>query len=202
MTTIEAHPEDRIAVNTATDEAGSNADSDNFWQKLDTKSRVSFILNAVSVIVALGMVIMLLLITQSVRDLMTIEAKLSGLSEFESRLASQVNTGDNALHGRLNDVDTQLSNLSSQATALQTRLETLASDNEKLAVKIDRLEQITETASMASQPSQDPDQNRVVRYAPGAAADSGSDNQAPKLDTNRFQRTVTADGKVIYRRIN
>jgi hypothetical protein len=199
VTTIEAHIEDRIASNTVANDGDAGSETVNFWQKLDTKSRISLVLNAISVIVALGMVIMLLLISQSVRDLMNLEARLSGLSQFENRLSARIETGESALHGRLDDLGTQLTNITSQAATLQTRLEMLADQSGQ----INRLERATETAGIVPQAVQDPDENRVVRYAPNAASqDSGSVAQAPKLDTARFQRTVTADGKVIYRRIN
>lgn len=203
VTTIEAHHDDRIAVNTAAESDASQSEPENFWQKLDTRNRISLVLNGISVVVALGMIIMLLLITQSVRDLMTIESKLSGLSQFETRLSSRVETGDTALQGRLNDLDTQMSNISTQANELQMRLEILAGENSKLAEKIDRLEQASQTAGISPQSEDYPDENRVIRYAPkSATADSGAKNAAPKLDTSRFQRSVTSDGKVIYRRIN
>lgn len=201
VTTIEAHREDRIAVNVDGEDNDGLPGDEGFWQKLNTVNRISFVLNVVSAATAIGMVIMLLLITQSVRDLMSLQAKLSGLPEFETRLSARIETGDAALHGRLNDVDTELSNLSSQATALQTRLETLASANRLMAEKIDRLEHASETASIAPA---DPatDENRVVRYAPGTAqGDNPGDKGPPALDTNRFRRTVTSDGKVMYTRI-
>jgi hypothetical protein len=203
VTTIEAHIEDRIASNTVANDGDAGSETVNFWQKLDTKSRISLVLNAISVIVALGMVIMLLLISQSVRDLMNLEARLSGLSQFENRLSARIETGESALHGRLDDLGTQLTNITSQAATLQTRLEMLADQSGQMAGQINRLERATETAGIVPQAVQNPDENRVVRYAPNAASqDSGSVAQAPKLDTARFQRTVTADGKVIYRRIN
>lgn len=202
MTTIEAHQEDRIAVNTVDESHVAQPDADGFWQRLSTVNRISLVLNVSTGVMAIGMVIMLLLITQSVRDLMSLEAKLSGLSQFETRLSARIETGDSALHGRLNDLDTQLSDLSSQATGLETRLATLATENGQMAKKIDKLERAAETASIApADPA--PDENRVVRYAPNAAqTGAAGDKSPPAPDTSRFQRSVTADGKVIYRLVN
>src|SRR5688500_14676782 len=76
---------------------------------------ITVILNIVSLMLAIGMIVVLFFLSQSVRRVASLENRLSELTRFETRLSGQVETVNQGFHSQFDELNGRLSALSNEA---------------------------------------------------------------------------------------
>ena len=90
-------------------------------------------LNIISLAFAIGLIFAMFFISQSIRDVASLEGRLAQLPKFEGRLSGQMDTLGVGVHSQFDKLNRRITTLIDRGDQLQKKVEELAGENRKLA---------------------------------------------------------------------
>lgn len=168
---------------------------------------LTMLLNIVSLALAVGMIVTLFYISQSVQRVAQLEDRLSGLTQFEGRLSGQIDTVNQGFHSQFDEMGKRVAALSRQVAALEKQLQALEAQSRAMAAGLSR----PGIAAAGAEPAPPAQGREVVLSAPpppaeeepeaAPEAESGAPAETAAEGDVRFRRVETPDGKVTYSRV-
>ncbi|MER8745982.1 hypothetical protein NKH54_23275 [Mesorhizobium sp. M1004] len=166
-------------------------------QKAGVAGGIAITLNVISLAFAIGMVVILIFLVQSIREVATIEDRLSGLGQFETRLSRQLDTVNQGVQSQFDELNRRISALLDQTAQLEKQVAKLTGENQDMAGRLQALGEADNPAVIVGEPPKEivlrapPPQPREVRSEPARPA-----------NPVQFERTVSPDGKVTYSKVS
>ena len=162
---------------------------------------IAVMLNIMSLAVAAGMIVLLYFISQSVRQVASLENRLGELTRFETRLSGQVETVNQGFHSQFDELNARLSALTSQAADVEKQIKALARENRALAAAGSGQSGLSGDGWADAEPELVEEAAETILHAP-APQDANPPPAAPSnASPAQFQRIETPDGKVTYSRV-
>lgn len=165
-------------------------------QKAGVAGGIAITLNVISLAFAVGMVVMLLFLSQSVREVSALEDRLSGLGQFETRLSRQLDTVNQGVQSQFEELNRRISALVDQTTQLENQVAKLTGENRDMAERLQAASEAGDTALAAPEPSKE-----VVLSAPPPPPKEVRSEPVRPANPVQFDRIVSPDGKVTYSKV-
>jgi uncharacterized protein YukE len=164
---------------------------------------ISLTLNVITLAVAVGMAVILVFISNTVREVAVLEDRLAGLTQFEKRLSGQVDTVNQGFHSQFDEMNRRLSAMADHMARLQRELETVSARARSMDERLQALDAAAgETAAIGADRATSPDGGEVVLSAPPPALSvqppAPADGPAAPEPSAQFERIISPDGKVTY----
>ena len=162
---------------------------------------ISVMLNIVSLVSAIGMIVILFFISQSVREVSSLEDRLAGLTQFEKRLSGQVDTVNQGFHSQFDEMNRRLSAMADQMSRLQSEIDIVSARSREIDARLQALEPALRAAATgdAGLPVEPEDRELVLSAPPPAVlVQPPAQSSEPPAPAVQFERIVSPDGKVTY----
>ena len=162
---------------------------------------ISLTLNVLTLAMALGMAVILVFISNAVREVAVLEDRLAGLTQFEKRLSGQVDTVNQGFHSQFDEMSRRLSMMADHMARLQRELETVSARSRAMDARLQALDAAAgTTAAIGADRDVSPQGGEVVLSAPPPPAPVKAPEPAagqPEPSV-QFERIISPDGKVTY----
>ena len=158
---------------------------------------ITVMLNVVSLVLAVGMIVILFFLSQSVRKVASLEDRLADLTRFEKRLSGQIETVNQGFHGQFDELNGRLSALMNEAAEINIRLEKLAAARGDLDPEPDSFEEL-ESAVAEPEPEAFEETSEAIPQAPEAQSNPPAKARSSPV---QFERIEGPDGKVTYSKL-
>ncbi|ESZ64717.1 hypothetical protein X729_03475 [Mesorhizobium sp. L103C131B0] len=165
-------------------------------QKAGVAGGIAITLNVISLVFAVGMVVMLIFLSRSVREVSALEDRLSGLGQFETRLSRQLDTVNQGVQSQFEELNRRISALVDQTTQLENQVAKLTGENQDMA---ERLQAVSEAGDPVLSTPEPP--KEIVLSAPPPQPKEVRSEPARPANPVQFERTVSPDGKVTYSKV-
>ncbi|WP_027145829.1 hypothetical protein [Mesorhizobium sp. WSM3626] len=165
-------------------------------QKAGVAGGIAITLNIISLAFAIGMVVMLIFVFQSIREVATLEDRLSGLGQFETRLSRQLDTVNQGVQSQFEELNKRISALLDQTARLEEQVAKLTGENRDMAGRLQALGEAGDPAVMVAEPS-----NEIVLSAPPQQPKEVGPEPVRPANPVQFERIVSPDGKVTYSKV-
>jgi hypothetical protein len=162
---------------------------------------ISLTLNVISLAMAVGMVIILIYISNAVREVTVLEDRLAGLTQFEKRLSGQVDTVNQGFHSQFDEMNRRLSAMADHLARMQRELETVSARARAMDARLQAFDPALGAAAATSL-DVPPEGGEVVLSAPPPAVavqpPKPAPSRSPPEPSVQFERIISPDGKVTY----
>ena len=139
-------------------------------QKPGLGAGISLTLNVISLAMAVGMVAILIFISNAVREVAVLEDRLAGLTQFEKRLSGQVDTVNQGFHSQFDEMNRRLSSMADHLARLQRELDTVSARTRAMDARLQAIEPSLGAAlAKGADVDASPDGGEVVLSAPPPA---------------------------------
>ncbi|WJI42657.1 hypothetical protein NL532_18435 [Mesorhizobium sp. C120A] len=165
-------------------------------QKAGVAGGIAITLNVISLALAIGMVVMLIFLFQSIREVSALEDRLSGLGQFETRLSRQLDTVNQGVQSQFGELNRRISALVDQTAQLEKQVAKLTGENQDMA---ERLQAVSEAGGAVLDAPEPP--REIVLSAPPSQPKEVRSEPARPANPVQFERTVSPDGKVTYSKV-
>ncbi|TPM03772.1 hypothetical protein FJ960_14980 [Mesorhizobium sp. B2-3-11] len=165
-------------------------------QKAGVAGGIAITLNIISLAFAIGMVVMLIFLFQSIREVATLEDRLSGLGQFETRLSRQLDTVNQGVQSQFEELNKRISALLDQTARLEEQVAKLTGENRDMAGRLQALGEAGDPAGIVAEPS-----NEIVLSAPPQQPKEVRPEPVRPANPVQFERIVSPDGKVTYSKV-
>ena len=166
-------------------------------RKAGLATSILVVLNILSLASAIGMIVVLFFISQSVREVASLEHRLSDLTQFEGRLSNQIDTVNQGIHSQFDEMNRRVSAMADQISRLQKDLETVSAHYRDNATRDQTLDAVPQGDEGTSVELEDAE---IVLSAPPPEIQGQPATQTPQPRARevRFERIESSDGKVTY----
>ncbi|WP_031195670.1 hypothetical protein [Mesorhizobium sp. L103C119B0] len=165
-------------------------------QKAGVAGGIAITLNVISLALAIGMVVMLIFLFQSIREVSALEDRLSGLGQFETRLSRQLDTVNQGVQSQFGELNRRISALLDQAAQLEKQVAKLTGENQDMVERLQAVSEAGDTVLAAPEPPRE-----IVLSAPPSQPKEVHSEPARPANPVQFERTVAPDGKVTYSKV-
>ena len=166
-------------------------------RKAGLATSILVVLDILSLASAIGMIVVLFFISQSVREVASLERHLSDLTQFEGRLSGQIDTVNQGIHSQFDEMNRRVSAMADQILRLQNDLETMSAHYRDIATRDQTLDATVPGDEDTSAELEEPE---IVLSAPPPDIQDqpGTQTPQPPAPVVRFERIESSDGKVTY----
>ncbi|MER9410406.1 MULTISPECIES: hypothetical protein [unclassified Mesorhizobium] len=165
-------------------------------QKAGVAGGIAITLNVISLALAIGMVVMLIFLFQSIREVSALEDRLSGLGQFETRLSRQLDTVNQGVQSQFGELNRRISALVDQTAQLEKQVAKLTGENQDMNERLQAVSEAGDNVLAAPEPPRE-----IVLSAPPSQPKEVRSEPARPANPVQFERTVSPDGKVTYSKV-
>jgi len=166
---------------------------------------ISLTLNVISLAMAVGMMIILIFISNAVREVAVLEDRLAGLTQFEKRLSGQLDTVNQGFHSQFDEMNRRLSAMADAMGRLQREVDTVSARARAMDERLQALGSLPAAGAIkGADVDASPEGGEIVLSAPPPPAVAVQPPPAAKPSlpepSVQFERIISPDGKVTYSR--
>jgi hypothetical protein len=140
---------------------------------------------------------MMFFISQSIRDVASLEDRLSALPQFEDRLSKQMDTVSVGVHSQFEELNRRISTLLDQAAQMEKQVAKLAEENRAMAARLEGLEGSGDAAFIAVHEPIEETHGTVLSAPPPQPKEVRQEAPRPATPV-QFEKVISPDGKVTY----